>query len=75
MEKISEKMPYSKKYGYKYKEPQGVAIINNSIKQPEYESEILIGDGIRIYANRRFNWFQRFMMKLCFGFIVKNLKA
>ena len=75
MEKISEKMLSSKKYGHEYKEPQGVAIINNSIKQPEYESEILIGNDIRIYANRHFNWFQKFMMKLCFGFRVRNLKG
>lgn len=74
MDKIIERMLCSKKYGHEYKEPQGVAIINNSIKQPEYESEILIGNGIRIYANRHFNWFHRFMMKLCFGFRVRNLK-
>lgn len=75
MDKIIERMLCSKKYGYEYKEPQGVAIINNFMNQPEYKSEIAIGNNIHVYVDKHFNWFHRFMIRLCFGFRVRNLKG
>jgi hypothetical protein len=42
-------------------------------KEPIYRSEIKVGNMI-IYNEKKFNWFNRFMMKLVFGWEVKNYK-
>lgn len=41
--------------------------------QNEIKSEIIIGN-ITVLNPRRFNRFQKFMIKVCFGFIVKDYK-
>ena len=43
--------------------------------QRELKSTIFIGDNICVTTTKHFNWFHRFMMKLCFGFKVRNLKG
>ena len=40
-------------------------------KKPKAKGVI---SNIEIYFNKRFNWFQRFMWKACFGLEIKNLK-
>ena len=42
-------------------------------KEPTYRSEIKVGN-MTIYNEKKFNWFNRFMMKLVFGWEVKNYK-
>lgn len=41
---------------------------------PQPKSTIIIGDkpGIAVGVNKKFNWFQKKMIKWCFGFIVKE---
>lgn len=43
---------------------------------PPPKSTIIIGDnpGIAIGVDKKFNWFQKKMIKWCFGFIVKENK-
>lgn len=41
---------------------------------PEYKSQGKFGGNTIIYFTKSFNWFQRFMWKVCFGLEIKNLK-
>jgi len=41
-------------------------------QEPNYRSEIKIGN-ITCYNEKKFNWLNRFMMKIIFGWEVKNL--
>lgn len=40
---------------------------------PIYKSKLIIGN-ITIRFTKKFNWFNRFMLKLIFGLNVKNIK-
>lgn len=55
----------------------GNEIISSTIvgvyKEPTYRSEIKVGN-MTIYNEKKFSWFNRFMMKLVFGWEVKNYK-
>lgn len=42
-------------------------------QEPSYRSEIKIGN-ITCYNEKKFNWLNRFMMKIIFGWEVKNYK-
>lgn len=41
-------------------------------QEPTYRSEIKIGN-ITCYCEKKFNWLNRFMMKVIFGWEVKNM--
>lgn len=43
------------------------------VRLPKYKSEIKIGN-MTVNIEKKFNWFNRLMMKLVFGWEVKNLK-
>lgn len=45
---------------------------NPFIKTPVYKSELIIGN-ITIRFTKKFNYFNRLMMKLVFGWDIKNL--
>lgn len=42
-------------------------------QEPIYRSEIKVGN-MTCYNEKKFNWFNRFMMKVIFGWEVRNLK-
>lgn len=42
-------------------------------EQYENRSMITIGN-LTVYLSKRFNWFNRFMIKLVFGFEVENIE-
>lgn len=41
---------------------------------PKYKARGIFGGNTIIYFTKSFNWFQRFMWKVCFGLEIKNLK-
>lgn len=47
----------------------------HSIVFPEYKTKITIGSdyGIVFYVEKRFNWFQKKMMRWCFGWKVTDI--
>ena len=48
-------------------------VYSGSIKMPDpYISTIYIGNHIEVGVDRKFNWFQKKMIKWCFGFEVKE---
>lgn len=47
--------------------------LNTGIIEKNYKSQGKL-DYITINFTRRFNWFQRFMWKVCFGLEIKNLE-
>jgi hypothetical protein len=47
--------------------------IIRTYKEPTYRSEIKIGN-LTVYNEKRFNWFNRLMMKTIFGWEVTNYK-
>ena len=47
-------------------------IINNEIKELKYNSKLVIGN-LTIYFTKKFNWFNRIMLKLIFGFDIRNI--
>ena len=48
-------------------------IINGSSFRPSYKSVMKCGN-VTINNTRNFNWFQRLMWKLFFGFEIENIK-
>lgn len=40
-------------------------------EQPKYKSKIIIGNNI-IYNTHKFNWFNRIMIRLVFGFKIEK---
>lgn len=42
---------------------------------PKYKAQGNFGGNTIIYFTKTFNWFQRFMWKVCFGGEIKNLKG
>lgn len=42
-------------------------------QEPTFRSEVKIGN-MTFYTEKNFNWFNRFMMKVIFGWEVRNLK-
>ena len=42
-------------------------------KEPTYRSELKIGN-LTVYNEKRFNWFNRLMMKIIFGWEVTTYK-
>lgn len=51
-------------------DPHKIGIV---YKEPTYRSIIKMGDKFEVRITKRFNWFNRLMMKLVFGWEVKNL--
>lgn len=52
-------------------------LVGYSIEPPKMpKSTIIIGDnpGVQIGVDKKFNWFQKKMIKWCFGFKVKENK-
>lgn len=41
---------------------------------PKYKAQGNFGGNTIIYFTKTFNWFQRFMWKVCFGLEIENLK-
>lgn len=39
----------------------------------DYKSYVTIGN-VKLANTKHFNWFQKLMMKLCFGFVVTDIK-
>lgn len=44
-----------------------------TISLPKYKSELDLGD-FHIYFQKKFNWFNRLMLRLVFGLDIKNVK-
>ena len=58
--------------------PEGIkdkttAIYTDKICIPQKHTELKFGE-ITVYLDKRFNRFQKYMLKLCFGFEVKDIK-
>lgn len=54
-----------------------MGIVNKSLNIPKIKngSKIMIGQHDRqyvLFVDHHFNWFQKMMMKICFGFIVED---
>lgn len=45
------------------------------IEKPKFtfNSKVMLGD-VTIFIQKKFNWFNRLMLKLVFGIIVKNIE-
>lgn len=49
-------------------------IATQELQSPPVKSKIIIGN-LTIFNTKKFNWFQKKMIKLCFGFEVNNLES
>lgn len=47
--------------------------VNYTIEEPKPKSKVVIGN-ITIYYDKKFNWIQRKMWKICFGLEITNLE-
>ena len=50
------------------------SIYTEKIYVPPKHTELKFGE-ITVYLDRRFNRFQKYMLKLCFGFEVKDIRT
>lgn len=59
---------------YKISNAPGKLLVGRGILPPPPKSTIIIGrnPGIEIGVNKKFNWFQKKMIKWCFGFEVEE---
>lgn len=56
---------------------ENITVTDNYIRTfdlPKPKSELIFGGNIHIYFDKKFNWFNRLMLRLVFGLDIKNVK-